>query len=100
VCGSRSCAPIRFYEAGKIDEQLERAARRFVNSSEVVLLPEENKVFLSQIFDWYARDFGGKKKVFEFVRRYLDNEEKRTFLDENQDRIRVEYLFYDWNLNH
>jgi hypothetical protein len=100
VCGSRSCAPIRFYEGGKMDEQLELAARRFVNSSEVVLLPEENKIFLSEIFDWYARDFGGKEKIFSFLQGYLDNEEKRLFLEKHRDQITVEYLFYDWNLNH
>ena len=53
VCGSRSCAPIRFYEADSIDEQLETATRNFINSSEVVILPEQKKILLSQIFNWY-----------------------------------------------
>jgi hypothetical protein len=100
VCGSRSCAPIRFYEADQIEEQLELAAFNFINSSEVVLLPEEKKVIMSQIFDWYERDFGGKKAVLEFMIKYFDSDSKRAFVKENIDSIKIEYLFYDWNLNH
>ena len=100
VCGSRSCAPIRFYEPNRIQEQLEIATKNFVNSSEVVILPEEKKILLSQIFNWYKRDFGGKKQMFEFVQRYLDQDKKSEFFVKNKDSIVVEYLFYDWNLNH
>jgi thiol-disulfide isomerase/thioredoxin len=100
VCGSRSCAPIRFYEPSRIYEQLDIATRNFVNSSEVVILPEEKKILLSQIFNWYKRDFGGKKQVFEFLQGYLNQDEKSDFLSKNLDRTVVEYLFYDWNLNH
>ena len=100
VCGSRSCAPIRFYEAEKIDEQLDMAAKNFVNSSEVIVLPEENKIFLSQIFDWYEKDFKGKAGIRQFLLRYLDKDENWTFMEKNWSGIRIEYLFYDWNLNH
>jgi hypothetical protein len=100
VCGSRSCAPILFYEPDLIDEQLDEAAENFVNSSEVIILPEKMLIYLSQIFLWYRRDFGGKKKVFEFLIHFLRDKDQRVFLQENSDRIEVEYLFYDWNLNH
>lgn len=100
VCGSRSCAPIRFYEAEKMSEQLNMAAKNFVNSSEVIVLPEKDKVFLSQIFDWYKRDFGGKEGIRRFLLRYLDKDEKWDFIDRNWSTIKVEYLFYDWDLNH
>ena len=100
VCGSRSCAPIRFYDGKVIDEQLEKAARNFVNSSEVIILPEKDKIFLSQIFNWYQKDFGGKEKLFSFLLKYLDNDDKSNFLENHMDKISVEYLYYDWNLNH
>jgi mannosylglycerate hydrolase MGH1-like protein/uncharacterized protein DUF547 len=100
VCGSRSCAPIRFYDAEKIDEQLHMAAMNFVNSSEVIVLPEKNKIFLSQIFDWYEKDFEGKEGIRRFLLRYLDKDEKWNFIDQNWSGIGMEYLFYDWNLNH
>lgn len=100
VCGSRSCAPIRFYDAESIDDQLETATRNFINSSEIVVLPEQNKIMLSQIFRWYAGDFGRRRDLFEFILRYLDPHEEAMYLEKHTDTIKIEYLFYDWNLNH
>ncbi|MBW1852305.1 MAG: DUF547 domain-containing protein, partial [Deltaproteobacteria bacterium] len=100
VCGSRSCAPIRFYEADLIDEHLDTAAKNFINSSEVLILPEKDKIFLSQIFNWYKKDFDGTDKIFQFLLMYLTANEASEFLKKNTTSIKVEYLFYDWNLNH
>ena len=100
VCGSRSCAPIRFYQANVIDEQLDTATMSFINSSEVVILPEKNKILLSQIFNWYIKDLGKRKDLFKFLLRYLNPDDKAKYLVEHMDTIEVEYLFYDWNLNH
>ena len=100
VCGSRSCAPISFYEAGAIDEQLDIATKNFINSSEVIILPEKNKILLSQIFNWYIKDLGKRKDLFKFLLRYLNPDDKAKYLVEHMDTIEVEYLFYDWNLNH
>ena len=83
-----------------MEEQLDTAAWNFVNSSEVVILPEHNKILLSQIFQWYAGDFGGRNQVLRFVLRHLDGDENTGYLSGHLDSIRVEYLFYDWNLNH
>jgi len=100
VCGSRSCAPIRFYEADVVDEQLDKATRNFINSSEVIVLPEKNKIFLSQIFHWYEKDFGKKEEIFSLLLKYLEKDDKFHYLKKNRRTIKVEYLFYDWNLNH
>lgn len=100
VCGSRSCPPIQFYDADHIDKQLDMAAKNFINSSEVLILPEKNKIFLSQIFNWYKKDFGGKEKIFQYLLRYLNADEEADYLKQNINRIKIEYLFYDWNLNH
>lgn len=99
VCGSRSCAPISSYDAGKIGEQLEAAARSFVNSSEVLAVPEENRLLLSEIFRWYAEDFGDRVGILDFVHDYLADETGRRFLRENAGSLKIEYLDYDWNLN-
>lgn len=100
VCGSRSCAPINYYQAERIDRQLDAAASNFINSSEVVVLPEQDKVMLSQLFNWYQRDFGGRQGVFDFLLKYMDDEHKVVYLRKHAGDIEVEYLFYDWNLNH
>ena len=99
VCGSRSCAPIDFYDAGNIYEQLDSAAKSFVNSSEVLVIPEENKVLISDIFRWYEKDFGGKRGILDFLFDYIVDNKARVFVRDNSDELTVEYLHYDWNLN-
>ena len=71
VCGSRSCAPIRFYTPGGIYDELELATTNFINSSEVIVIPEEKKTIASMIFRWHEKDFGGKKGVLDFIEKYL-----------------------------
>ncbi len=99
VCGSRSCAPIQYYTPEGINEELELATENFVNSSEVILIPEENRILISQIFKWYKVDFGGTLGVLNFIRKYIGDDDKKDFLDKNKNNIRIDYLYYDWNLN-
>jgi hypothetical protein len=99
VCGSRSCAPIDYYDSTTIYEQLNEASRSFVNSSEVVVLPEEGKVLLSEIFRWYEKDFGGRLGVVDFIFDYLADAQALDFIRESHARLRFEYIYYDWNLN-
>jgi hypothetical protein len=99
VCGSRSCAPIEYYDKERIYDQLEEAAKSFVNSSEVLVIPEEGKMLISEIFRWYERDFGGKGGVMDFIFDYLVDENARRFLREKIGDLQIDYLHYDWNLN-
>jgi hypothetical protein len=99
VCGSRSCAPIDYYDSDTIYKQLEAAAKSFVNSSEVIVLPEEGKILLSEIFRWYEVDFGGRTGVLDFLYDYLANEQARLFIRTEANTLQCEYIYYDWNLN-
>ncbi len=99
VCGALSCAPIKFYTPEKIDEELDMAAVSFINSSEVVVMPEEGRVVLSMILKWYERDFGGKAGVLDFIERHLVESGKKRFIRDEKPKIKTEYLPYDWNLN-
>lgn len=99
VCGSRSCAPITHYTSEGIHDELDLAAKNFINSSEVILIPEENRVFISSIFKWYHTDFGGSSGVLAFIQHYITDRDKQLFLENKGTDIRIDYLFYDWNLN-
>ena len=99
VCGSRSCAPIEYYEPDRIYEQLDEAAKSFVNSSEVVILPEEGKLLVSEIFRWYEEDFGGRLGVIDFIYDYNVDESARQLINQSSRYIKLEYIYYDWNLN-
>jgi hypothetical protein len=99
VCGSRSCAPIDYYDPTLIDSQLDQAARSFVNSSEVMIFPDENRILLSEIFRWYESDFGGHRGVLRFICDYLVDDDIANTLSKKGDDMVFEYLFYDWDLN-
>ncbi|GAB4286075.1 MAG: DUF547 domain-containing protein [Deferrisomatales bacterium] len=99
VCGSRSCAPIRFYSRDRVDEELELAATAFVNGPEVEIDETGGKIRLSRIFKWYQADFGGRAGVLDFVRRHLLDAGKREFLEGREKNLEMEYAAYDWSLN-
>lgn len=99
VCGSRSCAPIKYYTSAGINEMLELATRNFLNSSEAIIIPEEKRILISRIFRWYKRDFGGKSGILNFVKRYILDDDKRFFLEKAGKKVGIDYLYYDWHLN-
>jgi len=100
VCGARSCPPIAFYEAEQIDFQLQLAAESFVNSPQVKISPQEGTILISMIFKWYTVDFGGSHEaLIKTILNFLEEGEKKIYLKENKDRIRIKYQPYDWNLN-
>lgn len=99
VCATRSCPPIAVYDAAHIHQQLDAAARNFVNSGGVVIEPRREWVLLSPIFRWYQGDFGGRQGVLDFVLRYLDDDAARGFLQARRHQLRLGYYRYDWSLN-
>jgi GH15 family glucan-1,4-alpha-glucosidase len=99
VCASSSCPPIEFYDAQHIDNQLNIAGKSFINRKGLILDKKENVVYLSQVFKWYARDFGkDEKEVLEYAVSFAD-EKTKSYVFNNIDKIKLMYLPYDWNLN-
>ncbi len=92
-CASVSCPKLlnEAYTAVKINEQLDRAAREFINSKENNI--SEKKAELSSVFDWYAKDFkvNGINSVIEYINQYSDTKIKPG--------ATITYLEYDWGLN-
>lgn len=92
-CASVSCPKLQnfAYTADKLDEQLDEAAREFLND------PSRNKISedqlkLSKILTWYWGDFKDHyKSRTELVKKYVD-----TTVNTDED---VEFLDYDWGLN-
>jgi len=104
VCAARSCPPVAVYDAARINEQLDMAARTFVNQGGVEIDRATGQVRLSQIFRWYAPDFGGrpfalgdKRPLLEFLAAYLDDEVEREYMLRGKPAIRFQP--YDWSLN-
>jgi GH15 family glucan-1,4-alpha-glucosidase len=99
VCAASSCPPIEFYTAQQIDTQLDSAGRSFLNRGGIVLQEDRHIVYLSQIFKWYAKDFGATQEaVLEFILQFA-NAQTKDYIHRNKDKIRIRYSPYNWDLN-
>lgn len=67
-CGAASCPAIRSYDPDRIDEQLDRATRVYLESVEHD--PEAGIVTVPRLFLWYRGDFGGGDGVRDLLREY------------------------------
>ena len=104
VCAARSCPPIAVYDADDIDQQLDLATRAFVNGGGVTIDPQAKVIWLSQIFQWYAPDFGatpfglgGRQALLRFIVPYLAGGVSQAALQASDWRVR--FRTYDWRLN-
>ncbi len=97
-CASRSCPPISAYEAEHIERQLDLAARSFVAADVETEVPRGG-ARVSRIFQWFAKDFGGRAGVLAFLRQHLPDDERRAWLAAQRGGVRLTYRPYDWRLN-
>lgn len=92
-CASMSCPKLldEAYTAGKINEQLDRATKEFINSDKNEI--GKNSVKLSSIFDWYKKDFitAETPTIVDYVNQFSN-----TKINAGAS---VSYKNYDWSLN-
>lgn len=92
VCAAKGCPKLASfaYNGKELEAQLESQTRAVINDPEFIHLSGPNAQ-VSQIFDWYAADFGGKDEVIPFIQKYLLKKVK----------LNPKYSFYeyDWSLN-
>jgi len=99
VCASSSCPPIEFYDAEKIEHQLDIAARSFINRNGLELDEKKRELRLSRIFQWYGRDFGDNRdQVLDYLLQFCD-ESLRERIVSMRKQLRIRYLPYNWDLN-
>ena len=92
VCAAVGCPKLASfaYKGKELESQLESQTRKTINDPTFIRL-EGPTAKVSQIFDWYAADFGGKEQVIPFIQKYLLKKVK----------LNPKYSFYeyDWRLN-
>lgn len=98
VCGARSCPPIAYYGADRLDAQLNQAAGAFINGGGVRWDPERGTLWLSKILDWYEQDFGGKQAMLDLIQKHSQSEDIHNLPPLNELKLR--YFPYDWRINH
>ncbi len=94
VCGAIGCPPIisEAYRAANLEEVMDRQTRLALNSDFIKVDQEMKRVELSEIFSWYASDFGkNSKEILQFINNYRNNPIPADY--------KVGHYNYDWNLN-
>jgi len=96
-CAAKSCPPLRAkpYRGGEFDQQLDEMTRAFINDLESNHL-EDHTLYVGSIFKWFAEDFN--KDIVGFFLKYAKGDLKEQ-LEANKEKIKVNYLDYDWSLN-
>lgn len=101
VCASRSCPKLQSwaYTPERLEEQLERSARDYINdTSRNRFDRERNVAYLSMIFKWFEKDFAAHAgSLLRYVQRYVSDQEVAAELDTLP--YTVEFIEYDWRLN-
>ena len=93
-CGSESCPVLRAWEW--TDEQLDEAAREFVNNPQNVSVVD-GKLYLSSSFKWYKKDF--PKDIPVYLQQYADTDLAQQLQTAKNGKFRKLYQSYDWSLN-
>jgi hypothetical protein len=101
VCASQSCPVLQgeAYTAERLNEQLEAAARGFINDPALNRFdPVTGRGQLSSIFKWFEDDFvEASGSVQAYLAPLVDNPEVSALLAGGE--FSVSYMRYDWGLN-
>jgi Protein of unknown function, DUF547 len=92
-CASRSCPPLRneAYTATRLNQQLDDATTRFVDSNPEGVSAIEGGYALSKIFDWYKADFEPQGGALTFINKYRKEPIPVS--------AKIRFQPYDWKLN-
>lgn len=91
-CASFSCPPLlnKAFTEANVQKELAVLAENFVNDSSRNTLTE-NKIEISKIFNWFAKDFKTNGSIIDFLNQYaqikIASNAKKSFKE------------YNWNLN-
>jgi hypothetical protein len=94
----RSSPPLRVYDGGKLDKQLEEATADYLRRT-VSVESQGAVIVLPRLFRWFAADFGGESGIVEFVVARIDDEALVEMVDRRQGRVKLKYNDFDWTLN-
>jgi hypothetical protein len=100
VCASVSCPRLRAeaYTKSKMQKQLADNARDFFGRRQnLQLTSKSNRIHLSEILDWFGKDFGSTQEAqLKAIRPYLPVSAQQIV---DSGSTKVSYLDYNWKLN-
>ena len=68
-CGAESCPLVRNYRAETVDEQLDAAAKDYLELN-TKYMADKNSVLVTPLMSWFRGDFGGKKGMIHMLKKY------------------------------
>ena len=92
----RSSPPLRVFDGGHVDRDLEDAAADYLRR-EVRVEQAGAVVILPRQFYWYRDDFGGELNALGFALARLDDEAVDK-VDSRRGKVKVRYADFDWTL--
>lgn len=102
-CASISCPALRneAFVASRLDAQLEDGQQRFLRDrSRNRYDPERKRFMVSKIFKWYGKDFAKRwGSVESYLQQHASVLARPADLERAQQTDKVDFAFYDWNLN-
>lgn len=98
VCASTSCPPVAFYDAAKLDTQLDLAASGYV-AADVEVDDTKRLVRLPITFRYYQSDFGAADGIWAFLLRHSTAEQRNALRTAFEADYEFDYHRYDWSLN-
>jgi hypothetical protein len=96
-CACRSSPPLRAFDGGQLDEQLEQATEGYLRR-EVRVEQQGAVVILPRQFYWYAADFGDEGDTLAFAISRLDDD-VADLVDRRRGKVKIRYADFDWRLN-
>ncbi len=112
VCAAKGCPPLlnEPYRPKELDRQLAQQSRKFL-SDPLKFRMDNNTVYLSPIFKWFADDFVSKygsnkdfaqykepaASVLSFISGYLEGAVQQLL--KSSEPLKIKYLQYNWTLN-
>jgi len=98
VCASTSCPPVAFYEASKLEAQLELATLNYV-ASDVEVDDANQSVRVPITFRYYQSDFGRVEGVRLFLLDHARDAQRDALEAAFEAGYELDYHRYDWSLN-
>ena len=91
-CAAKSCPPLLngAWTEENLVNNFQKQARNFINNNNFNKISAD-KIQVSQIFNWYHEDFGGKNNLIDYLNQFSKVQ--------ISNKAAVDFLEYDWKLN-
>jgi len=100
-CGAKSCPPVKWFTSEAIDEELRVVAMAWAEQDENVKVDLPTRtLWLSQICNWYAADFGSDKvQIATTLHAHCRSGKKEQLKSLLEGDFKLKHLKYDWSTN-